>query len=158
MKNTVIDILLFLFEHYLDDEIDLDSDRDRLYAELRNAGFDAGLVGKAFEWLHELAMVPASETVAPQARQSMRVFSAAEESKLDVACRGFIYFLEQTGIIDANSREMIIDRVMALEVEEVDLEQLKWIILMVLFNQPGHERAFVSMETLVTDELGGGLH
>jgi Smg protein len=158
MKSTVIDILLFLFDHYLDDEIDLDSDRDRLSTELRNAGFDAALVGKAFEWLYELATVPAKETVAPQARRSMRVFSAAEEAKLDVACRGFIYFLEHNGIIDAGGREMIIDRVMALEVEEVDLEQLKWIILMVLFNQPGQERAFISMETLVTDELGGSLH
>ena len=58
MKNSVIDILIYLFEHYMDDEVDLDVDRERLKTELRNVGFDAGQVGKAFDWLHSLATFP----------------------------------------------------------------------------------------------------
>ena len=67
-------------------------------------------------------------------------------------------FLEQTAVLDHNTREMVIDRVMALESEEIDLEQLKWVVLMVLFNQPGREAAYAWMEDLVFDEMPGIIH
>ena len=47
---------------------------------------------------------------------------------------------------------MVIDRVMALEAEEIDLEQLKWVVLMVLFNQPGQEQAYDLLEDWVVSE------
>jgi len=31
---------------------------------------------------------------------------------------------------------------MALEQDEMDLDDLKWVVLMVLFNQPGSEAAY----------------
>ena len=60
MKQTVIDILIYLFEHYIDDEIELDADRDRLKSELHSAGFESGQVAKAFDWLQDLASNRAS--------------------------------------------------------------------------------------------------
>jgi Uncharacterized protein conserved in bacteria len=53
------------------------------------------------------------------------------------------------GILTPASRELVIDRVMALQEDEVDLDTLKWIILMVLFKSPGEEEAFASMENLL---------
>ena len=47
---------------------------------------------------------------------------------------------------------------MALKTDEFDLGQLKWVILMVLFNQPGEEAAYAWMEDLVFDSLTGYLH
>jgi Smg protein len=52
----------------------------------------------------------------------------------------------------------VIDRVMALESDEINLPQLKWIILMVLLNQPGKEVDFDWMEDIVMDDAHGGLH
>jgi Smg protein len=43
---------------------------------------------------------------------------------------------------------------MALEDDDIDLDQLKWVVLMVLFNQPGHESAYAWMEDLVIDHSG----
>ena len=57
--------------------------------------------------------------------------------------------------MDPIRRELVIDRVMALESEEIDLEQLKWLILLVLFNQPGQEAAFAWMEDLVFENKLG---
>ena len=71
---------------------------------------------------------------------------------------GISVFLEHSGVLDSTSRELVIDRVLALESDEIDIAQLKWIILMVLFNQPGQEQAFVWMEDLVMDDLYGNLH
>jgi len=45
----------------------------------------------------------------------------------------------------------VIDRIMALEAEDVDLEDLKWVVLMVLFNQPGQEANYAWMENLMFD-------
>ena len=52
----------------------------------------------------------------------------------------------------------MIDRAMALEAEEIDLQQLKWVVLMVLLNQPGKEAAFTWMEDIVMDDTQSGLH
>ena len=159
MKHTVIDILIYLFEQHIDDDLDLDADRERLKTELREAGFDAGKVSKAFDWLQELAANrDFPEELPPSAQTSIRIYNVEEERKLDAQCRGFLYFLEQAGILDSNSRELVVDRVLALESDDVDIEQLKWIILMVLFNKPGQEQSFVWVEDLVMDDLYGNLH
>jgi Smg protein len=76
-----------------------------------------------------------------------RVFHGPELEKLDVECRGFLLFLEQHGVLDANQRELVLDRAMALDQDELDLDDLKWVVLMVLFNQPGSEAAYAWMET-----------
>jgi Smg protein len=47
---------------------------------------------------------------------------------------------------------------MALDADDMDIEQLKWIVLMVLFNEPGQEAAYAWMEDLVFDNVAGTLH
>ena len=53
---------------------------------------------------------------------------------------------------------MVIDRVMELDGPELELEDLKWVILMVLFNVPGSESAYQQMEELLFDLGDGPLH
>ena len=53
---------------------------------------------------------------------------------------------------------MVIDRVMALDTEEIELEHLKWIILLILFNQPGQEQAYSIVEDMVFDYSPRSLH
>ena len=62
------------------------------------------------------------------------------------------------GAIDNNIREMIIDRAMALESPEIDLDDLKWVMLLVLFNQPGQEAAFAWVEDVVLQESLSSIH
>ena len=97
-----------------------------------------------------------SENLA--ANGTLRIFSAPEMQKLDIECRGFLLFLEQSAVIDSHDREVVIDRAMALEAEEIDMQQLKWVVLMVLLNQPGKEAAFTWMEDIVMDDTHSGLH
>ncbi len=159
MKQTVIDVLIYLFEHYIDDEIEFDVDQDRVKSELREAGFDGGQIAKAFDWLQDLAS--ANETTTAQISEnatSVRIYALEEEAKLDAECRGFMHFLEEVGVLDATNREVVIERIMALETDEIDIGQLKWIVLMVLFNRPGQEQAFVWMEDLVMDDMYGCVH
>jgi len=90
--------------------------------------------------------------------RAVRVFGALEQARLDTDCRGFLVHLENVGILSPTQRELVIDRLMALEGDEIDLEKLKWVVLMVLFSQPGQETAFSRMEDLVFEERHGAVH
>jgi len=159
MKESVLDVLMYLFEHYLDEETEVESDQESLRAELVGAGFPDAEVGKAFAWLEGLTNEHEEGAAISVARVgSVRIYTGDEMGRLDTRCRGFLLFLEQVGALDALSRELVIDRVMALEDEEIDLDQLKWVVLMVLFNQPGRESAYAWMEDLVIDHAGERLN
>jgi len=159
MKESVLDVLMYLFENYMNDEIEFDTDEETLRVELQEAGFRQVEITRAFEWLEGLVSLQDDPSIySSRASGSMRVYTSEESEKLDTDARGFIMFLEQTGVLDHYTREMVIDRIMALGEDEIDLEQLKWVVLMVLFNQPGREAAFAWMEDLVFDEVPGILH
>lgn len=158
MKENILDVLMYLFENYMNDEIEFDTDEESLRVELQEAGFHQTEITKAFQWLEGLVDKQDSDEHALSNASSMRVYTPEESDKLDLDSRGFLLFLEQTGVLDHNTRELVIDRVMALEADEIDLEQLKWVVLMVLFNQPGREAAFAWMEDLVFEEATGILH
>jgi Smg protein len=159
MKETILDVLLYLFENYFYDDPDAVRDRDSLQAGLIQAGFSPTEVSKAFDWLDELARQRPSADPSPNAaRGPVRVYVDSEEARLDSECRGFLMFLEHNGILDGVQRELVVDRVMALDQEEIDLDDLKWVVLMVLFNQPGQEAAFAWMESHMFEGEGEPLH
>ena len=159
MKESMLDVLLYLFEnYYMDEDPEQRPDRRSLQSELLEAGFERSEIDKSFAWLDSLAQCRHAAIPALETDRAIRVFAAGERERLDVDARGFLMFLEQIGILDPATRELILDRVMALDTGAVDLEQLKWIILMVLFNQPGQEAAYAWMEDLVFEEPAGRLH
>jgi Smg protein len=156
MKENMFDVLMYLFEHYyMDEETDLNPDRESLHSELLEAGFPSRDIHQAFEWLEDLAVQP-HQVHAPQTGNALRIYSDIECERLDAESRGFLLFLEQMGILTPDARERVVDRAMALDTEDFDIGQLKWVVLMVLFNQPGAEAAYAWMEDLVFDSLPGG--
>jgi len=157
MKENVFDVLMYLFEkYYMDDDNPVVPERDSVEQELSKAGFPLREIDRAFNWMEGLASIPSAP--AMQATRSIRLFSEAEMNWLDTDCRGFILYLEQMGVLTPASRELAIDRAMALEDEYFDVEQMKWVVLMVLFNQPGEEAAYAWVEDLVFDTMATGLH
>ncbi len=156
MKENMFDVLMYLFEHYyMDEETDLSPDRESLHTELLEAGFPSLEINQAFEWLEDLALQE-HDIQSPQTENAIRIFSDRECERLDTESRGFLLFLEQMGILPPDSRERVIERAMALDTDDFDIAQLKWVILMVLFNQPGAEAAYAWMEDLVFDSVPGG--
>ena len=159
MKESVLDILIYLFENYFDAELNAapEPDRDTLKEELERAGFSEREVGRALEWLEQLCADPERAGAIPPSR-SVRVFDAREQARLDTDCRGYILYLENIGIVNAAQRELVIDRLLALDARQIDIEQVKWVVLMVLFSQPGQENALLRMEDLVFDGRAEAVH
>lgn len=158
MKQNVFEVLMYLFENYMNEDAEQEPDQEFLNDALLEAGFRQNEIQKAFAWLEGLTELEPHLLSGDVQQSAIRVYSEQECNKLNADCRGFLMFLEQMGVLDSAAREMVLDRVMALESDEVDLEQLKWVTLMVLFNQPGREEAFAWMEDLVLDEMTGLLH
>ncbi len=150
MKENILDVLLYLFENLMIDEPESDQDRDSLQSSLLEVGFTPQEIRKAFDWLDELAELrPACEPRTLETGGPIRVLAPQEREKLDPEAQGFLMFLEQQGVLSPAQRELVLDRVIALDVGEVDVEELKWVILMVLFNQPDQEAAYSWLENLM---------
>ncbi len=150
MKADVIDVLQYIFERFQEEAYVAIDETESLVDELTEVGFKKGEIDFALDWLDGL-IEASSASFAPSTdgQQKTRIFHPYEQSFFSVECRGFIYFLEQSGVLDVHSREAVIDRVLALESEKpVDLDQLKWVVSMVLFNIPGKEEAAIWLENI----------
>jgi len=88
----------------------------------------------------------------------VRIFSDGELSRLSTECRGFLFTLERLGVLSAQQREVVIERMLALDADELDTEQLKWVVLMVLSSQPDQQQAFARLEDLVVAAPTGVPH
>jgi Smg protein len=154
--GTVLDILIYVFDRYmLSDDPDV-PERDELAQDLERAGFEQANVERALDWLADLAGERSRNAVAAgdneagaPGQPSMRLFSDSELARLSSECRGYLMQLERTGILSAAQREIVIDRLLALETEDLSVDQLKWVALMVLSSQPGAELACSRMEDIV---------
>jgi len=155
MKEDIFDVLIYLFENYLDGDSDNYPDTTVIASELLDAGFQQPDVNKAFDWLESLAEI---ESITPAVSSSFRIFSSQEVAVFDMECRNFLMYLEHGGILTPINREIAIDRAMALKDENITLDKLKWIVLMVLLSQPGDSAAFSRMEDIVYDLIPTSLH
>ena len=148
MDNTVFDILVYVFDHYLFEELPVHAERADIARDLEVAGFRGANVERALDWLADLADERERPGLGANER-AFRLYSAEENARLDAACRGLLLSLERGGILAATQREIVIERLLALDTEELSLEQVKWVVLMVLSCQPGEEAACERMEDLV---------
>jgi Smg protein len=157
VKDNVLDLLIYLFENYMSADDDPRPDRGTLTLELEKAGFAEPDIERALEWLDGLSGGQLGK-VAESTARAIRVFSGHELARLDTDVRGYLMYLENLGILSSAQRELVIDRLMALDADEIDIDQVKWVVLMVLFSQPGQESAYAQMEDLVFEERSDALH
>src|SRR5580704_3300023 len=143
----MFEILMFLFENYMDGNAALKIDNESLTVELEKIGFDRYDINRALHWLNGL--IQFQKTVSdgpPLTALAIRHYLPEEAERLGVEGRGLLLYLEQIGVLDPVTREIAIDRVMALDYREVDLGRIKWVVLMVLFNQPDKKTALNLMQ------------
>ncbi len=150
MKAEVMDVLLYIFERFQDDEFVPVEKAQQLVGELEEVGFQTGEINSALTWLDGLVDTSSKDFEPTKTTlQSTRIYHPYEQHFLSVACRDFLYFLEHVGVLDPHSREAVVDRVLALNSDKpVDLDQLKWVVMMVLFNLPGKQEAAVWLENM----------
>lgn len=163
IKQSVVDVLMFLFERYFDDEeasenTRVTDNRDNIQLRLEEMGFQNQEINQAFDWLEDLADIQAEQQqfVAIKSTSS-RIYSEQEKKLISLESIRFLNFLEQSKILTSMTRELILDRVVALG-HPLDAEQLKWIIMIVLHTQPGEEQTLAILEDFLFDESDEHIH
>ncbi|HWI84034.1 DUF494 domain-containing protein [Ramlibacter sp.] len=151
----MFEVLVFVYEHYW--RGDACPELQQLGRKLSAHGFEPTEIHDALVWLDGLNLA-AQHTRVPEppaspaagkapSRDSMRVYSVAEQDHLGAQCLGFISFLESAGVLPAPMREIVMDRALAAPGGPVTLDDLKIIVLMVYWSF-GQEP-----DALVLDEL-----
>lgn len=152
----MFDILVYLVENYFQsgDYPDSETLSKRLFA----AGFEEDDISQALSWLSGLERI--NETSSEHSfgdSLGFRIYTDQELTKITPEARGFLCFLEDSDVIDPLQRELIIERIAALSEAGVDLEKVKLIVLMVLWNQRQPVDALV-LEELLADHDDRYLH
>ena len=115
-------------------------DQDVLTGELVNAGFGHTEIDKAFDWLDDLSTLcheqysnlEHSNLLSGGSSASTRHLSRQEFERLGTDGWGLICLLENANVLDPDTREVVIDRIMALDGSDVDVDHVRWVIMMVL--------------------------
>jgi len=155
----MFEILMFLFENYMNGNITLAADHQTILTELEKIGFDRFEIGRAIDWLEGLHQFQASVQSGPQLTSlSMRYYVAEETERLGVEGVGLLARLEHLNILDPITREVVIDRLMALDPREVDLGRIKWVVLLALFNQPDKKSAIVLLQDMILADAFKVIH
>lgn len=128
----MFEVLVYMFENYF--EADIRPDQSTLAKELFAAGFDQQDIDGAFDWFDQLEAMTDQPSVAGHAT-GFRVYTEPETKKISHESLSFMMFLEQAKVLNRSQRELVIDRAMALPQSEISLEEIRWIVLMALWNQ-----------------------
>jgi Smg protein len=129
----MFDILLYLYDTYLLSEHF--PDQAHLSRKLSAAGFENEAIDEALDWLAALDDLAAEE--GPADHPALRIYNNYEISRLATDGRGFLTFLEGSGLLPVHAREWIIDRALALTDSEVSADRVKWIALLALWKLKG---------------------
>jgi len=128
------DILVYLFENCQQQEVS--DEKERVAKKLSAAGFDDSDISEALTWLAGVAPGrQRSFAPLPDSGAAFRYYAPRELARLDAECRGLLIYFEQSGILDSQTRETVIERALAATGDGLTVEQLKLVVLMVLWNQ-----------------------
>ena len=117
-----------------------------LSRKLLAAGFDNDEVHAALDWLTDLDDL-GQLYHGYHDGNGLRIYTSDETDRLSEDSLQFISFLEQARAITPAQRELVLDRLMALDTHEVDIESTKLTTLIVLWHQQ------VSIDALLIGEL-----
>lgn len=148
-KSNMLSVLMYLFKNHMQNDCKLDSSPQNLTAKLQHRGFKKDAINKAFNWLAELTVSQYNIRYNPPQKNSVRIYSNDECKKINKNCRNFIMSLEHNGILNTATRELVISQVMQLDQKEISLNQVKWVALMVLFNQSDQRNALNALTCMV---------
>lgn len=153
--GSVLDILIYVFDRYMLEEASTVPHREHLARDLEQAGFGRANVERALDWLTALAFgqerAGCEDARGPGSEGAVRIFTDSEIARLSSECRGLLLRLERARVITPQQRELVIERLLALEADEPDTEQLKWVVLMVLSSEPGGELAVERLGGLIAE-------
>ncbi len=153
----MFELLIYMFENYLSAQSKLDFNNMSL--ELEAAGFDNDEIKIAFDWFTQLKVMSDKVPLKLKNRTKpkLRIYTANEIEKISPDALGFLIFLEQAQVLNDYEREIIIDRSMALNQNFISIDEIRWIVMMTLWNN-GKENDYLFVEDALYQKEQFSLH
>ncbi len=152
----MFEVLIFMFENYFSNHAL--PDNDIMVQELSAAGFEKTDILGAVDWFHEMkSMLREPPAVYSHKHTATRMFTNSELKKINTESIGFILFLQQANVINDVERDLIIDRAMVLKQEQINIEEIRWITMIALWNE-GREKDYLFVEDALFNPRGLTLH
>jgi len=150
MKEPLLEVLIYLFDQYAGNEFDRKDYPDKITPEMSTSGFHPEELEQALRWLDDLNHLMGNfENISRISGQSVHIYSKEEWRRFTQRSISYLLCLEQSGIVDPVSRELIIDRSMALEEPKIDVHEIQWVGLLVLSSEYEKKQQLLRMEDLV---------
>lgn len=131
----------------IEDFIEIEFDQDNIYDILI--------------WIDKLINLKYSykkDIISKRNKISTRIYSDEENEIFNVSCKGFILFLEQKKLLNISIREIIIARAIALNSIKLNLDDLQWISLIIIFNFCYDNFSYKKIKQLILDNKNYILH
>nr|WP_315468664.1 DUF494 domain-containing protein [uncultured Undibacterium sp.] len=155
----MFDILVYLYETYY--RPDTCPDSIVLAKKLSAVGFDDDEIIAALDWLrgladttNHLAIADLDALLCPASlleSTGFRVYTEEENALLGSEAIGYLHFLQDTEMLNAQQREIVIERAMAVDESPLSLAKFKVIVLMILWSQGCESDMLMFDELLLGD-------
>ena len=152
----MFEVLVFIFENYIAHHALPDD--DVMTQELSAAGFNQKDIQGAVGWFQEMkSMLTQPSATYSHQHSATRILAESELKKINIESISFVLFLQQANVINDVERDLIIDRAMALKQEQVNIEEMRWITMIALWNE-GREKDYLFVEDALFNPRGLTLH
>jgi uncharacterized protein Smg (DUF494 family) len=135
-KEAFLDVLLYLFEYYSEEPGLSKSNETQIRNELVLAGFKKDAIEHVMDWVDVFNKSPNKINIEKPKKYSVRVLSDSEKSLINEECQNYITRLERFGLLPPLKREVLIDKLTSIGFEPLDIEVVKALSILMLFQEP----------------------
>ena len=139
MKEDLLDILLYLFDTYYIGTDKMPADMETFGMELYLQGFTRKEIDRALNWLQVLGKMQrglVSKKMKASKEHAIRIYTKEESLRLSIECQALLQDLQNKSLLSPVVREMIIDRIMATDAENISIVDFRRLVGLVMFNHP----------------------
>lgn len=147
----MIEVLMYLFENYMEKDTRIMMEKNELASELRQVGYMKSAIEGALQWLAGLNQ-PLVNLEKLANTDAVRVYHPIEKQCLGIEGINLLAELQQKGVLTATQRELVIDRALAMGRHDIGERKIKWIALMVLFGHSKDRNALIWMQDFVFNQ------
>ncbi|MBU1926206.1 MAG: DUF494 domain-containing protein, partial [Gammaproteobacteria bacterium] len=91
-------------------------------------------------------------------RGTFRILTDEEQKRLSVDAQEYLLSLERIGVLNAVMREVVLDRLMALDEVFLDVKDVKVVVFMVLYYCPSMSKSLQLLEDILFSEDKSVVH
>jgi uncharacterized protein Smg (DUF494 family) len=136
VQDRILEIVVLLMNHLEEHQGSL-GNIDDMSENLRSLGFTDSEISTAYNWLFkQIETAPDSFNFneRPDRTSAVRVLSEAERKIFEPDAYGYLLQLQHLGLLTAEQVESIIDKGMVLGAGSVDVDEAKFLVSGVLFD------------------------